>query len=130
MLDGISRAILIFIGNYYVIERLRGVIMIHDIFESKDKYGQMVIEITPNVSFYWGRAKKVTGLDLYHKDNLGLRQMIIDIFRDERSIDFYSFLRNEGDDNMIFRLSEVKEEFPKLYNNELDLNGGIIPIDD
>ncbi len=53
-----------FIQKYYVIEKRFGDIYLRDIFDNGNNECY-VFDITPQVKFFWGRAKNVTGLNLY-----------------------------------------------------------------
>jgi len=107
-----------FISRYYVIEKRVNDIYIRDIFEGSDLDTDM-IDITPRVKFFWGRAKKITGINLYSKDYSHLLNIIRKVFRDIQTIDFYNFLTKNQKDDIILQLKDVKDEFPNLYGEQL-----------
>jgi hypothetical protein len=106
-----------FIQRYYVIEKRVGDIYLRDMFDKGDKETYM-FDITPDVKFFWGKAKKVTGVNLYSKEYNHIPKIIREVFRELRTIDFYKFLKNETDD-IIIQIKEIKEEFPNLYGESL-----------
>jgi|SRR6056300_49995 len=106
-----------FIQKYYVIEKRVGDIYLRDIFDvgNKESY---VIDITPNVKFFWGRAKNVTGLNLYLKEYNHLPKIIREVFRSKKTVDFYSFIKEEEGD-FVIPIKYIKEEFPNLYGEQV-----------
>lgn len=106
-----------FIQNYYQIHSSGSKIIIIDVFENKITQ-PMIIEITESVSFVWGKAFDITSINPYEKNYSFLPNIIRQIFRDKRTLDFYKFLIKENQ-IVTIRLSEIKEEFPKLYDERL-----------
>ena len=106
-----------FIQRYYIIEKRANDVYLRDIFDTGDKE-TYVIDITPNVKFFWGRASKVTGINLYSKEYNHLPKIIREVFRGKQTIDFYKFLKDESKD-LIITIKEIKEEFPNLYGEQL-----------
>jgi hypothetical protein len=106
-----------FIQKYYVIEKRVGDIYLRDIFDvgNKESY---VIDITPNVKFFWGRAKNVTGLNLYLKEYNHLPKIIREVFRSKKTVDFYSFIKEEEGD-FVIPIKYIKDEFPNLYGEQV-----------
>jgi hypothetical protein len=106
-----------FIQKYYVIEKRVGDIYLRDIFDvgNEESY---VIDITPNVKFFWGRAKNVTGLNLYLKEYNHLPKIIREVFRSKKTVDFYSFIKEEEGD-FVIPIKYIKEEFPNLYGEQV-----------
>jgi hypothetical protein len=106
-----------FIQKYYVIEKRVGDIYLRDIFDAGNKESY-VIDITPNVKFFWGRAKNVTGLNLYLKEYNHLPKIIREVFRSKKTVDFYSFIKEEEGD-FVIPIKYIKEEFPNLYGEQV-----------
>ena len=106
-----------FIQKYYVIEKRVGDIYLRDIFDAGNKESY-VIDITPNVKFFWGRAKNVTGLNLYLKEYNHLPKIIREVFRSKKTVDFYSFIKEEEGD-FVIPIKYIKDEFPNLYGERL-----------
>ena len=106
-----------FIQKYYVIEKRVGDIYLRDIFDAGTKESY-VIDITPNVKFFWGRAKNVTGLNLYLKEYNHLPKIIREVFRSKKTVDFYSFIKEEEGD-FVIPIKYIKEEFPNLYGEQV-----------
>ena len=106
-----------FIQKYYVIEKRVGDIYLRDIFDvgNEESY---VIDITPNVKFFWGRAKNVTGLNLYLKEYNHLPKILREVFRSKKTVDFYSFIKEEEGD-FVIPIKYIKEEFPNLYGEQV-----------
>ena len=67
-----------------------------------------------DVIFLWSKIQEIAGFDIYHKDINNLPSLIMKIFREQQSKDFYHFLI-EQDMKVIIPLKMVKEEFPSLY---------------
>jgi len=106
-----------FIQKYYVIEKRVGDIYLRDIFDTGNKESY-IIDITPNVKFFWGRAKNVTGLNLYLKEYNHLPKIIREVFRSKKTVDFYSFIKEEEGD-FVIPIKYIKEEFPNLYGEQV-----------
>lgn len=124
----IPEAILKYVRGCYVIEYYKDEmslnpqprISIRHAFETK-KSAVILVPITVgknvNVNFVWGKGFEVTTLDLYNKQWNELPGMIMKIFRDKQSMDFYDFLI-DTDENFVIPLSMIKEEFPSLFPEE------------
>jgi len=106
-----------FIQKYYVIEKRVGDIYLRDIFDNGNKESY-IIDITPKVKFFWGRAKNVTGLNLYLKEYKHLPKIIREVFRCKKTIDFYSFIKEEEGD-FVIPIKYIKDEFPNLYGEQV-----------
>jgi hypothetical protein len=106
-----------FIQKYYVIEKRVGDIYLRDIFDTGNKESY-IIDITPNVKFFWGRAKNVTGLNLYLKEYNHLPKIIREVFRSKKTVDFYSFIKEEEGD-FVIPIKYIKDEFPNLYGEQV-----------
>lgn len=112
-----ERQLIDFIQRYYVIEKRGNDVFLRDIFESGQKDLDK-IEITPKVLFFWGRAKNVTGVNLYSKDYTYIKKIIREVFREKNTIEFYEFLIKDFTD-VIIPIREIKHEFPNLYGEQL-----------
>lgn len=108
-----------FISEFYMLKCYpKQPIYIVDVFEDKNKNEQIIIDISSDVKFIWGNAFRVTGINLYRKDLKEISQIIREVFRDSKSMDFYKFLKEEKV-NLNIPLKTVKEEFPSLYGDKL-----------
>lgn len=108
-----------FISEFYMLKcHPKQPIYIVDVFEDKNKNEQIIIDISSDVKFIWGNAFRVTGINLYRKDLKEISQIIREVFRDSKSMDFYKFLKEEKV-NLNIPLKTVKEEFPSLYGDKL-----------
>ena len=76
------------------------------------------IDITSKVSFQWGKAQVITGVNLYSKEYIHTQKIIKEVFRDKQSMNFYTFLINESE-NITIPLKDIKFEFPKLYGEQV-----------
>lgn len=113
-----EESVLKFIKEFYRIAYSKnGDIFIMDVFESQKVKGT-ILDITPKVKFVWGQAFNITQINLYRKDNNNLPNIIREVFRDKRSMDFYKFL-TDNKEVLKIPLREVKEEFPSLYGQRL-----------
>lgn len=112
-----ENSIVEFIQKYYVIEKRVGDIYLRDIFDNGNTECY-IVDITPHVKFFWGRAKNVTGLNLYLKEYNHLPKIIREVFRDKKTIDFYKFIKEE-EGNFVIPIKHVKDEFPNLYGERL-----------
>jgi hypothetical protein len=106
-----------FIQNFYQIYSSGNEIFIIDIFENK-KSQPIIIEITTNVKFVWGKLYDITNINLYDKNFKHLPTIIREVFREERSLDFFKFLINQKQ-IITIPLRDIKEEFPNLYGEKL-----------
>lgn len=106
-----------FIKEFYHINCKGGELFLIDVFEPTKFKGTM-LDITPKVKFVWGRAFDITQINLYRKENNQLPNIIREVFRDARSLDFYKFL-TQNKELITIPLREVKEEFPSLYGERL-----------
>lgn len=114
-----------FIRRFYVISysnfaNASTKILIKDMFESTSD-DIKILQITTNknvdVNFLWGRIKRVTGIDLQHKDFYILHSVLFSIFRNKNSLDFYDFLINEKE-NITIPLNLLESDFPLLFGEE------------
>lgn len=114
-----------FIRRFYVISysnfaNASTKILIKDMFESTSD-DIKILQITTNrnvdVNFLWGRIKRVTGIDLQHKDFYILHSVLFSIFRNKNSLDFYDFLINEKE-NITIPLNLLETDFPLLFGEE------------
>jgi hypothetical protein len=114
-----------FIRRYYVISysnvaHSNTKILIKDTFESKSD-DIKIIEITNNrnvsVELLWGKIKKITGVDLQHKDFYILHSLLLKIFKHKNSLNFYNFLIDEKQ-NITIPLNLLEDEFPLLFGEE------------
>lgn len=114
-----------FIRRFYVISysnfaNASTKILIKDMFESTSD-DIKILQITTNknvdVNFLWGRIKRVTGIDLQHKDFYVLHSVLFSIFRNKNSLDFYDFLINEKE-NITIPLNLLETDFPLLFGEE------------
>lgn len=122
-----ERNIINFIQKYYSIE-INGnkQIFLRDIFE--DDSDTYPIKISDNVQFIWGRAKKVTGMDLLNKEFIHIQKIIREVFRSKQSIDFYEFMlceigeieQKDKHKGLIIPLKDIKHEFPNLYGDNVN----------
>lgn len=135
---GIGEALFEFIKSHYVIEywvdfpfeithegqfrpkfNSNRRIIIKDVHDDKFSSSTKHIDICTinNVSvvFIWSKIETIAGFDLYHKSVNNLPSLIMNIFRDSKSKDFYKFLI-EQDMKVIIPLKMITEEFPKLYD--------------
>lgn len=110
-------AVMKFIKEFYHINCTGGELFLIDVFESNKSKGTL-LDITPKVKFVWGKAFDITQINLYRKDNNFLPNIIREVFRDARSLDFYKFL-TDNREVITIPLREVKDEFPSLYGNRL-----------
>ena len=78
-LKWMEEKIIEFIQRYYVIEKRVGDIYLRDMFDKGDKETYM-FDITPDVKFFWGKAKKVTGVNLYSKEYNHIPKIIREVF--------------------------------------------------
>ena len=108
---------MLFIQQSYCLQSTGSQIFLLDVFEKK-KNEPTMIDITQKVKFIWGKAFDITAINLYKKDLNHVPTIIREVFRDERSLDFYKFLINEREVINI-PLRDVKDEFPGLYGNRL-----------
>lgn len=114
-----------FIRKFYVISysnfaNANTKILIKDIFESSSddiKILQITTNRNVNVELLWGRIKRVTGVDLQHKDFYMLHSLVLNIFRNKSSLDFYDFLINEKQ-NITIPLNLLENDFPLLFGEE------------
>jgi len=104
-----------FIRKSYVITKNYDLIIIRDIFERSPVN---TIDITSKVSFQWGKAQVITGVNLYSKEYVHTQKIIKEVFRDKQSMNFYKFLINE-DENVTIPLKDIKFEFPTLYGDKV-----------
>jgi len=112
-----EQALMLFIQQSYHLQSTGSQIFLLDVFEKK-KNEPTMIDITQKVKFIWGKAFDITAINLYKKDLSHIPTIIREVFRDERSLDFYKFLINEREVINI-PLRDVKDEFPGLYGNRL-----------
>lgn len=108
---------MLFIQQSYHLQSTGGQIFLLDVFENKNKE-PIIVDITQKVKFIWGKAYDIIGLNLYEKDLNHITNIIREVFRDPRSLDFYKFLMDEKEVVNI-PLKDVKEEFPSLYGSRL-----------
>ena len=118
-----SKIFLEYIRNNYVISYnntpgRNSSLTIRDIFESDEDVRILQITSFKNVEvfFIWGKIKKITGVDIQHKNFFDLSGTILKIFKDTKSLDFYKFLINEKT-TVTIPLKEIPEEFPQLFSN-------------
>jgi len=104
-----------FIRKSYVITKGYDMIIIRDIFEQSPAN---IIQITTKVLFQWGKAQVITGVNPYSKEYTHTQRIIKEIFRDEKSMNFYRFLSNETE-NVTIPLKDIKIEFPTLYSDRV-----------
>tara|TARA_R110000803_G_scaffold45238_7_gene95349 strand:- start:6 stop:374 length:369 start_codon:yes stop_codon:yes gene_type:complete len=104
-----------FIRKSYVITKHNDLITIRDVFEQNPVN---TIDITSKVSFQWGKAQVITGVNLYSKEYIHTQKIIKEVFRDKQSMNFYTFLINESE-NITIPLKDIKFEFPKLYGEQV-----------
>jgi hypothetical protein len=114
-----------FIRRFYVISysnfaNASTKILIKDMFESPSD-NIKILQITNNknvdVELLWGKIKRVTGVDLQHKDFYVLHSLLLKIFRNKSSLDFYDFLINEKE-NITIPLNLLEKDFPLLFGEE------------
>jgi len=75
----------------------------------------MMISLAHQLNILISVQLTIAGFDLYHKSVNNLPSLIMNIFRDSKSKDFYKFLI-EQDMKVIIPLKMITEEFPKLYD--------------
>lgn len=118
-----------FIRKYYVVDCHRNLhhnksvnIIIRDYSDDYMHKGQIVpISLIKGkeITFLWGFARKMTGIDLYHKKwAQHLPGEIMGIFRHPRTQDFLKVLLDEKIP-CIIPLCDAPLEFPRLFSNGL-----------
>lgn len=125
-----TELILYFIRKYYVIDCHRTLhpsnksvnIILRDYSDGHPQKGQVIpISLIKNkeITFRWDYAKRMTGIDLYHKKWASyLPGDIMRIFRHPTTQDFFKFLI-EQKVPCIIPLNEVPLEFPNLFTDGL-----------